>query len=302
MPKSRKQAVWVMFIALMVMMSVSAHAWEQVSTVGSASPGSSARGVALSPDEKYVFIAGVQDMALWKFDRATGARLASVSLSAINPGAYGKAVFVTQDGHVWAPATVPELYRFDSDLNLVARYDLRPFGIQNPEGAVVLADDAIVVTDRRGSVGLYKLQIAGEHLELVPGFGTNGHVALGSDIRQPAISTNGQILVADYASSEGVIYRVDPNTGAVSTFATGVTDPYHLAADALGRVYVVQYSASPAVTVLDATGAVLTVRSKQELGITTEASGVAVSADGSTIYILDQRPSQGGTAHVYSIN
>lgn len=297
--RSRRIHRMVVLVALLVAAaSFSVHGWELTDKIGSAAPGNSVRGAALSLDGKYLYIAGVQDMAVWKYDVATGNMVTSVRLSALNSGAYGKAVFVSKNGHVWAPGTVPELYEFDADLNFVARYDLSAFGIRNPEGAIVLDDGSVIVTDRSGNVGLSKFAVVDGKLQRVTAFGNNGHVALGSDLRQPAIAADGAILVGDYADT--TIYKVDPVTGAVSTFASGVANPYHLTTDAAGNVYVVHYSNSVGLTVIDATGKVVTTSSRADLGITSEASGVAVTPDGLTLYILDQRPSDGGGARVYA--
>lgn len=296
--KGRMCGLVVLIALLFAVGSVGAYALEPAGKIGSAAPGNSVRGAALSLDEKYLYIAGVQDMAVWKYDAATGEMVASVRLSALNPGAYGKAVFVDKNGHVWAPGTVPELYQFDADLNLIATYDLRPFGIVNPEGAVVLADGSVIVSDRSGSVGVWKFTVADGKLERAASFGDNGHVALGSDVRQLAIAADGAILVGDYAST--TIYKVDPETGAVSTFASDLANPYHLATDAAGNVYVVHYSDAVGLTILDAAGNVVTTSSRADLGITSEASGIAVTADGKTLYILDQRPADGGGARVFT--
>lgn len=293
----RSHLTYTLVALLVAIVSVAAHGWEPAGKIGSAAPGSSVRGVALSLDGAHLYVAGVQDMSVWKYDVATGDMVASFRLSSLNAGAYGKAVFVSSDGHVWAPGTVPELYEFDADLNLVAKYDLRPFGILNPEGAVVLDDGSVIVTDRSGSVGVYKFTVSNGSLQRVASFGNNGHVALGSDLRQPAIAADGAILVGDYGST--TIYKIDSATGAVSTFASGIAGPYHLATDAAGNVYVVHYSNAVGLTVLDASGQVVTTSTRTELGITTEASGVTVTPDGSTLYVLDQRPADGGGAKVY---
>jgi len=297
MPLRRQFVSLVLLAVLLVVASSTMYGLEPVRSMGSASPAGSVRGAALSPDEQYLYLAGVQDFAVWKFEVATGKVVAIASLAALNPGAYGKSVFVTADGHVWTPGTVPELYRFDADLNLVQQFDLRPFGIQNPEGTVVTADGTIIVTDRRGNVGLYAFRLANGTLTPVATFGQNGYVKLGSDVRQPAIAKDGSILVGDYGGD--TIYKVDAKTGAVTVFAT-VDDPYHIAVDGDGNVYVVQYSHTVALTVLDSAGKVLATYTPAQLGLETEASGVAVTADGRYLFVVDQRPSStGGVARMY---
>lgn len=300
--RHRRLALIMGVLSLLIIASTTAYGWQYVASVGSTSAGGSARGAALSPDGAYIYIAGVHDRAIWKYDVTARTQVAYASLAQINPNAWGKAVFVTADGNVWAPATEPELYRFDANLNLIAEYNLRSVGINNPEGVVVTADGAIFVADRAGGVGLYKFTVNGDRLEPVNSFGNWGYVAVGADIRQPAIAKDGSILVGDYSSANGTIHKVDPNTGQVSVFATGVRNAYHIDVDAAGNVYVVQYGNNPALTVLDATGAVVTTRTAQELGLSTEASGIAVKADGSVAYVLDQRAAQGGHARAYSLS
>ena len=65
-------------------------------------------------------------------------------------------------------------------------------------------------------------------------------------------------------------------------------------------MYVVHYSDAVGLTILDAAGNVVTTSSRADLGITSEASGIAVTADGKTLYILDQRPADGGGARVFT--
>lgn len=69
-----------------------------------------------------------------------------------------------------------------------------------------------------------------------------------------------------------------------------------------GRIYIVHYEQqTPALTVLDASGTVLGTWTAASLGIATELSEVAVSRDGNTLFILDQRTPAGGLVKVFTV-
>lgn len=272
--------------------------WTYVKSVSATTPGASARGIAASADGNWLYLAGVQDKALWKIDVKSGEAVATVQLSDLNPEAWGKAVWVDAVGTIWAPGTVPELYHFDALLGLLHQVDLSGFGVVNPEGVAVDGAGNIYVTDRKGKGGVYKFRLQGGTLSLVETWGNRGHAAVGQDLRQPALLPNGDLVVGAFGGS--TLYRIHSASGAVSEFATGVSTPFHVAVDERGRVYVVHYeTGTAALTLLDPTGKSLGTYSAQELGIQTEASGVAVAADGKTLYVVDQRPEDGMSVRIY---
>ena len=79
----RRQFVSLVLLAvLLVVASSTVYGLEPVRSMGSASPTGSVRGAALSPDEQYLYLAGVQDFAVWKFEVATGKVVAIASLAA----------------------------------------------------------------------------------------------------------------------------------------------------------------------------------------------------------------------------
>lgn len=272
--------------------------WASGTAFTVSSPGSSARGAAISADGRYVYVATVHDKSLVKLEASTGRVVAQADLTGADPGAWGKAAWVDGSGRVWAPLTAPRLALYAPDLELLAAYDLSGFGIVDPEGVAVSAAGEVYVTDRKGKGGVYKFRLEGNRLALVQEWGNGGHVAVGADLRQPALAANGDLLVGSFGGAE--IYRIAAATGTVSMFARGVTTPFHLAVDAAGRVFVAHYDRRDAgLTVLGPDGTVVGTWTARALGVETEVAGVAVSADGNTLYLVDQRPGDGGKVRVY---
>lgn len=302
---------------------------EPVAAYAVASPGASARGVYLvaasmgesgtpgrpgaagGPYQGLVlYVAGIQDKALWKVDLSTGKILARADLAALNPDAWGKAVAVDARGMVWAPGTVPELYVFDPELKPVAQYDLRPFGLVDPEGITFDQDGRVYVTDRKGLVGIYRfLLTAPGELVLDETWGESGYLALGSDLRQPASSSRAGIVVGDFGSTK--VYTICPCSGRPVPLADLPARPFHVAVDEAGRVYVVHYDGEPALTILSPGGEILATYTRSELGLRTEASGVAVVTARATaagagtseviLVVLDQRPADGVNVRVFRL-
>lgn len=264
-----------------------------------ASPGGSARGAALTPDGKILYVAGVQDRAIWKVEAETGQVLAQAALASINPEAWGKSVAIDGQGRIWAPGTVPELYVFDANLELQAKFDLARFGLTNPEGVAVDPYGRVYVTDRKGQVGVYRfIEDGAGDITLDPSWGEGGFAAVGGDVRQPAFNPGAGVVVGDFAGD--TLYSLWVVDGSVHPLAQ-LASAYHVAADEAGRSYVVHYGGEPGLTILSDAGETLAAFSRAELGIQTEASGVAVSADGSVLVILDQRPGDGLNVRVFRV-
>lgn len=270
-----------------------------VTSYALASPGASARGAVLTADGKTLYVAGIQDKAIWKVETETGNVLAQADLASINPEAWGKAVAVDGQGRVWATGTVPELYLFDANLELQAMFDLARFGLADPEGVAVDSYGRLYVTDRKGKVGVYRFLEDGEgDIALDQSWGKGGFAAVGADIRQPAFNPGVGVVVGDFAGD--TLYYLWVVDGSVRPLAK-LASAFHVAADEQGRSYVVHYGGEPGLTILSGTGETLATFSKADLGIQTEAAGVAVSADGTLLVLLDQRPGDGLNVKVFRL-
>lgn len=298
----RSMAVALAFTLIWLLGALSAaYAIELVPT-GQAivtSPSSSARGIALSPDEKTIYIGGIQDRSVVKLDLATGAT-AKADLTVIDPGAYGKSAWVASDGVVWAPLTTPFLAAYSPNLELKASFDLRPFGITNPEGAAVSPTGDIYVTDlNKSKPGIYKFRLENGKLVLVGNWGNNGYVAM-SGLRVPAFTPAGDLLLCVYNTGE--INLVRASDGQVTLFSKSAKSPYYLAVDAQGKVYVAHYDRKDAgVSILSSDGALLQSWTLAQLGAEKEISGIAVSQDGKRLYVEDQRTANGGRVLMFTI-
>lgn len=264
------------------------------------SPSSSARGLSLSPDAKSLYAAGIQDRWLVKLDLASQKVVATAYLAKVDSGAYGKSVWVDSKGDVWAPLTEPILTVYSPDLELKASYNLSAFGVVAPEGAVVSPAGDVYVTDRKGRGGIFKFRVENGSLVPVKEWGTGGHVSVGKDLRQPTVTPDGDLLVGSFGDKG--IYRISAADGKVSVVNDKISDPYHVAVDASGQIYVAHYGRSDvAVSVLSTDGAVIKTWTPADLRMQTETSGIEVSADGATLYVLDQRTGEGGIARVFKV-
>ncbi|MGI6082384.1 MAG: SMP-30/gluconolactonase/LRE family protein [Limnochordia bacterium] len=262
------------------------------------SPSRSARGLSLSPDLKSVYGTGIQDRWLVKIDLASQKVVATADLTQVDPEAYGKAVWVDSQGDVWAPLTEPILAVYSADLQLKASYDLSAYGVVAPEGAVVSVDGEVYVTDRKGRGGVYKFRV--EDGKLVPAteWGTNGHVSVGNDLRQPGLSPDGDLLVGSFGGSG--VYLINAADGEIKVLNETIREPFHLVADASGRIYVAHYGRyDVAVSVLKNDGSIEMTWRPADLQMQTETAGIAVSADGSVLCVLDQRTGQGGVVRIF---
>src|SRR5690625_4063923 len=123
-------------------------AWEHIDSVSNTFPGDSARGLALSSDSDYLYVGNLQGKAIYRIDLSTGQEDARADLRMLNSNAWGKAAFVTENGDIWAPGTVPEVYHFNADLELIAQHKSGSFGVVDPEGAVSTEPNTFIVTDR----------------------------------------------------------------------------------------------------------------------------------------------------------
>lgn len=292
--------IGIMVIWSLAIVTASAIELSFVGSVVATSPGRSARGVAITPDGKTLYVGGIQDRSLVRVDIDAAAVTADVSLAnTINPGAYGKAVCLDAQGRVWAPLTIPMIAVFSADLKLEAAFDLAPFGIVNPEGAIVSANGDIYVTDRKGKPGIYRFQQQGSELVLDKAWGNNGHVSL-VDLRDPALLPNGDMLLN--LNDKGELDIMDLASGKLSVLTTTVPKPYYIDVDAAGRIYVVHYDRKDAaLSILNPDGSLVRSWSPAELGIKTEVAGVAASRDGKRVYVLDQRTAAGGLVLMFEV-
>lgn len=259
------------------------------------------RGTCLSLDEKTLYLAGLQDKALYAFDVASGTMKGSVSLAEISADAYGKAVAVGPDGDVWTPnCTILELYRFSKDLAPKGTYSMEDLGVAVVEGVVVGKGSELFIPDRKNKGGVHKALVSGAYLKADLAFGKSGFAEGGAEERQLAAGADGSIYAGDFSAS--TIYRIDGKTGKSSVFSSKVPKPYHLAADASGRVYVAQYDGPTSVTILAADGTILGSYSKEDLGLEERSSGIAVNAAGTRLYVVDQKTAEnGGIVRSYSV-
>lgn len=284
---------WVLAVTTLTIMWVlgvtAAFALELVpaGTVAVTNPKTSARGIALSLDESALYIGGIQDRTLVKVVVSSGA-VTAADLTKIDKGAYGKAAWVDNQGRVWAPLTVPILAVYSPGLELEAAYDLKPFGITNPEGAIIGQNGEVYVTDRnKNKPGIFKFVLQNGQLAPVQSWGDNGYVKF-TDLRVPVLTASGDLLMSNYSTGE--IFLVKAADGSASVYLKGVKSPYYLALDNANLLYVAHYDRKDAaLSVYGPDGSLLRSWSGAELGATTAISGIAVAKDGKRVYILDQQ-------------
>lgn len=260
--------------------------------------GSSIRGVSLAPDEKSIYISGMNEKSMIKLDLATG-ELSKVSFADMGSKVAPKAVCADANGKVWVPLTVPLLAVLSSDLQIEMIYDLSPFGITTPEGALVSPTGDVYVTNRDNiKPGIFKFRVVDGQLAPVSSWGNGGYVRL-TELRMPVFTPSGDLLMTAWTA--GQIHLVKAADGQASVFIQGKST-FFLDVDSNGLVYVVHYDLKTnGLTVYNPDGTLLRTWTLAELGVVSEASSVAVSRDGKRLFILDQRGTEGGTLLIYDV-
>lgn len=259
--------------------------------------GETARGASLSPDGKTIYVGAIRDRKILAIDTENGDVIAEVNLTEFNPGAYAKAVYVNEKGDVYVPGSdVLEIFWFDEELFLIDAFNIEEFGISDCEGLVADKNGNIYAGDRKGDGGLYKLKDIKGDLELDTKWGHTGWADVGQ-VRLPCINKD-SIYVVDHNTS--ILYKVDLATGKVSKLAelSGIGG-FATAADDAGRVYVAHYNDAQVAVSIWENGKV-TELSRGELGITSNIGGIAVSKDGSRMFLVEEQTNIGGLVRGYS--
>lgn len=259
--------------------------------------GETARGLAISPNEKVLYVGAIRDRKVVAVDSKTGDLINEVVLSQLNPGAWAKAVWVNEKGDVFAPGSdVLEIYQFDSELFHMETYFIDNYGIADCEGAVADKDGNIYAGDRKGDGGIYKFKNYKGDIDLDTKWGNGGWVDVG-DVRLACIK-GGNIYVVDHASS--TLYKVDLATGK-STKLAGLkaNGGFAVAADDSGKVYVAHYNDSTVAVSIWDNGKVTEI-SRSELGVTSNLGGIAVTKDGSRMFLVEEQTEIGGLVRGYS--
>ena len=258
--------------------------------------GETARGIALSPNEKTMYVGAIRDRKIIAFDTKNGDLLDEVNLTDLNAGAWAKAVYVNEKGDVYAPGSdVLEIYQFDAELFHVDTYPIEDFGIVDCEGAVVDKDGNIYAGDRKGDGGIFKLKFYKNEIDLDTKWANSGWADVG-DIRLACIK-NGNIYAVDFGNS--ILYKIDLATGKVTKLATLDASGHAVAADDAGRVYVSHYS-NPTVAVSIWENGKVSTLTRAELGITSNIGGIAVTKDGSRLFLVEEQSNIGGLVRGYS--
>jgi DNA-binding beta-propeller fold protein YncE len=260
--------------------------------------GSSIRGLALSPDEKALYVCGMNEKSMAKLDLSSGSYI-KTSLADLGSSVAPKAVSVDANGKVWVPLTAPILAVYSPDLQMETLYDLSPFGLVILEGALVSPGGDIYLTNRdNAKPGIFKFRLIDGQLHPVTSFGDNGYTAI-TELRMPVFLPNGDLIMTSWVA--GKISRVDDQTGQTALYIQG-NRTFWVDADANGYAWVAHYELKdPALSLYNPDGSLQRTWSMAELGVVSEASSVAVTRDGKRLYLLDQRGVDGGTVLVFDI-
>lgn len=259
------------------------------------------RGICLSTDESILYLAGLQDRTLYSFDTKTGTMLNSASMSDYVADAYGKAVAVGPDGDVWAPtSSTLELLRYSKTLDYKGTYSISDLGAEVVEGLAVDKEGRLYIPDRKNAGGIYRATVGADFANLDTSFGKGGHAAPCGEVRQIAVGYDGSIYVGDFSGT--TIYKVDGKSGKETVLTSKVEKPYHLAVDKAGTVYIAQYDAPTALTIVAADGSIIASFTAAELGINDRSAGVAVNAAGTRLFVVDQKDADyGGIAKEFAL-
>lgn len=257
--------------------------------------GETARGASLSPNEKTIYVGALRDRKILAIDTKSGEVVCEANLTEINSSAYAKAVFANEKGDVFAPGSdVLEVYLLDNDLFHMDTFDISGFGISDCEGLAADKDGNIYAADRSGNGGIYKIKTSNGEPELDEKWGDTGWADIGP-VRLPCLKGN-SIYAVDTGSS--TLYKIDVASGKVSKLASLAGGGFATAADDAGRIYVAHYNdASVAVSIWE-NGKVKEL-TRSELGITSNIGGIAVSKDGSKLYLVEEQTNIGGVLRSY---
>lgn len=273
--------------------TVTALAWQLDLSVP---VGETARSASLSPDGRIVYAGAIRDRKIIAIDTLNEDIIREVSLIDLNPNAWAKAVFSNKKGDVYVPGCdVLELYCFDSMLSFKGYLKLTGFGISDCEGLV--ADEAgnIFAGDREGDGGLYKLKNFDGILELDSQWGEHGWADVGQ-VRLPCMNDT-SIFVVDYDTS--ILYEVSVKTGKRSKLAQlTALGGFATAVDDAGRVYVAHYNDSNVAVSIWENGKITEI-TRDELKITSNIGGIAVTKDGESMFIVEEETKDGGMIKGY---
>lgn len=261
-------------------------------------PNTSVRGMDVNEDGSIVYIGGMTQKRLVRLELPSG-DVTNVDLTTVHPQADVKSVAIDSLGRIWVPFTTPILAVYSPDLELETHFDLTPFGITNTEGAVVADNGDIYVTNRDNTKpGLFKFRLVDGTLQPVGDFGLMGWVPI-KELRIPSFTPNGDLMMTSWTA--GQVHLVRAGDGINSLFAE-VPRAFQLDVDGEGRVYIVHYEKKDvALTILNPDGSVAGTWSAAQLGTQSDVSGVGVTKDGSKLFVLDQRTSQGGMVRAYNV-